>query len=130
MTGDQLPDHVAANRVAWDRDAPEYVASGERSWRLLPGEETWGLFGNPESEIGMLPDDLEGLDAIELGCGTAYGSAWLARRGARPEFHLPHGEWNRLFRESGFEIEALVEPRAPEGSTTSYAWAPYPWARR
>ena len=32
----------------------------------------------------MLPDDLAGLDAIELGCGTAYVSAWMARRGARP----------------------------------------------
>jgi SAM-dependent methyltransferase len=32
----------------------------------------------------VLPEDLEGLDAIELGCGTAYVSAWLARRGARP----------------------------------------------
>ena len=31
----------------------------------------------------MLPDDLAGKDAIELGCGTAYVSAWLARRGAR-----------------------------------------------
>jgi SAM-dependent methyltransferase len=27
---------------------------------------------------------LAGLDCIELGCGTAYVSAWLARRGARP----------------------------------------------
>jgi cyclopropane fatty-acyl-phospholipid synthase-like methyltransferase len=32
----------------------------------------------------MLPDELDGLDAIELGCGTAYGSARLARRGASP----------------------------------------------
>jgi SAM-dependent methyltransferase len=29
-------------------------------------------------------DDVDGLDAIELGCGTGYVSAWLARRGARP----------------------------------------------
>ena len=28
--------------------------------------------------------DVDGLDVIELGCGTAYWSAWLARRGARP----------------------------------------------
>ena len=28
--------------------------------------------------------DVAGLDVIELGCGTAYVSAWLARRGARP----------------------------------------------
>jgi SAM-dependent methyltransferase len=32
----------------------------------------------------MLPADVAGLDAIELGCGTGYVSAWLARRGARP----------------------------------------------
>jgi SAM-dependent methyltransferase len=38
----------------------------------------------PESELGLLPSDMTGLDAVELGCGTAYVSAWLARRGARP----------------------------------------------
>jgi SAM-dependent methyltransferase len=80
---DDLPQHVAANRAAWDDDAVNYVGSGERSWRLGPGEERWGLFGIPEAQVRMLPDDLEGRDAIELGCGTAYVSAWMARRGAR-----------------------------------------------
>ena len=42
------------------------------------------MFGIPESEVGLLPADLAGRDAIELGCGTAYVSAWLARRGASP----------------------------------------------
>ena len=28
--------------------------------------------------------DVDGLDVVELGCGTGYFSAWLARRGARP----------------------------------------------
>ena len=28
--------------------------------------------------------DVSGLDVVELGCGTAYISAWLAKRGARP----------------------------------------------
>jgi SAM-dependent methyltransferase len=32
----------------------------------------------------MLPPSVDGLDVIELGCGTAYVSSWLARRGARP----------------------------------------------
>ncbi len=32
----------------------------------------------------MLPDDLAGMQAIELGCGTGYVSAWMARRGAHP----------------------------------------------
>jgi SAM-dependent methyltransferase len=82
--GGELPEHVAANREAWDRWAADYVAAGEREWALRPGQETWGIFSLPESAVGMLPDDLEGLDTIELGCGTAYVSAWLARRGARP----------------------------------------------
>jgi len=237
---------VAANRAAWDTYAPDYVAAGEREWARLPGEETWGIFGIPEAEIGMLPDDLAGHDAIELGCGTAYVSAWLARRGARPvgidnspkqletaarlqrehgldfplhlgnaervpypdasfdfaiseygavlwadpyawvpeaarllrpggrlhvltngllvqltapmdaeapvgetllrplfgmhriqwdgetsyEFHLSHGEWIRLFREHGFEVEALVEPRVPADATSTYSFVPHAWARQ
>jgi hypothetical protein len=32
-----------------------------------------------------------------------------------PDFDLPHGELLRLLRETGFEVEALHEPRAPEG---------------
>ena len=30
------------------------------------------------------------------------------------EFHLPHGEWIRLLRSHGFEVEALHELRAPD----------------
>jgi SAM-dependent methyltransferase len=81
---DDLPEHVARNRTAWDEWAPEYVANGERSWRLERGDETWGVWGIPEHEVRLLPDDLAGKDTIELGCGTGYVSAWLARRGARP----------------------------------------------
>jgi SAM-dependent methyltransferase len=44
---------------------------------------TWGLWAVPESELRVL-GDVAGLDVVELGCGTAYVSAWLARRGARP----------------------------------------------
>jgi SAM-dependent methyltransferase len=248
--GETLPEHVARNRAAWDDDAVNYVEPGERAWALRLGEETWGLFGHPEAELRMFPDDLAGRDAIELGCGTAYVSAWMARRGARPvgidnsarqletaarlqrehglsfplvhgnaervpypdasfdfaiseygavlwadpeawvpeaarllrpggrlhvltnhllamlvtaedaaeddpltdrlvrdqfrpagartewpgepgvEFHPAHGEWIRVFRGAGFEIEALLEPQVPEGSTTSYRWASYAWARR
>src|ERR687890_1088015 len=75
-------DHVAQNRVAWDRMAADYVEGGRRNW--VSAEITWGIFDVPESRIGMLPPDLAGLDTVELGCGTAYVSAWLARRGARP----------------------------------------------
>jgi SAM-dependent methyltransferase len=79
-----LPDHVQRNRAAWDEWAPDFVANGERSWRIQPGDEKWGIWDIPERDVRILPDDLAGKDAIELGCGTGYISAWLARRGARP----------------------------------------------
>ena len=77
-----LPDHVVRNRVHWDERAPEYVAEGRRNWESE--EPLWGIFAVPESQVGLLPRELDGRDAIELGCGTGYVSAWLARRGARP----------------------------------------------
>src|SRR5258705_9775194 len=86
MTGlpETLPDHVRRNREAWDAWAVDFVANGERSWGLSPGDEKWGIWDIPERDVHLLPDDLAGKDTIELGCGPAYLSAWLARRGARP----------------------------------------------
>src|SRR3954467_11803550 len=78
----ELPEHVRRNREAWDSTAHEYVDPGRRNWAA--DAVTWGIWDVPEADVGMLPGDLAGLDTIELGCGTAYVSAWLARRGARP----------------------------------------------
>jgi SAM-dependent methyltransferase len=77
-----LPDYVVRNRSHWDGWAKEYEDAGRRNWAAA--EPSWGIWGVPESQVGMLPSELEELDAIELGCGTGYVSAWLARRGARP----------------------------------------------
>lgn len=72
--------HVDVNRALWDGDAPNWVERGRAAW--ASEEPSWGTFGGiPDSDVGLLPD-VDGLDAIELGCGTAYVSAWLARRGA------------------------------------------------
>jgi len=76
-----LPEHVRRNRAHWDQLAPGYVAAGERGWS--GNAPAWGIWQVPESEVGMIPDGIAGMDAIELGCGTAYVSSWLARRGAR-----------------------------------------------
>jgi SAM-dependent methyltransferase len=193
-----------------------------------------------------LPDQISGQDAIELGCGTAYISAWLSRRGARVvaidnseaqldtarrlqqqyslyfplihgnaetipypdasfdfafseygaclwsdphlwvpeaarllrpggrlvfltnsflltlcvpdeddasaaeqllrpafgmhcvewpgnpsvEFHLSHGDWIRLLRRSGFEVEDLAEIRPAAGATSCYPFVTAEWARK
>jgi SAM-dependent methyltransferase len=81
MTEEALPEHVARNRAAWDTYAADYAEPGRRNWKA--SEPRWGIWGIAESALRLLPESLEGKDAIELGCGTAYVSAWLARRGAR-----------------------------------------------
>lgn len=240
----ELPEHVRRNRELWDDWAKTYVASGERRW--AQDTPTWGIWSVPESQARMLPDGLAGKDAIELGCGTAYVSAWLARRGARVvgidnseaqlatarrlqrqygldfpllhgnaeavpypnasfdfaiseygaclwadpqrwvpeaarllrpggrlvflvnsfvlmlcmppeddvaatdrllrpafgmyrvewpgdsgvEFHLSHGDWIRLLRRSGFEVDDLVELRPSENATTRYPFVTLEWARQ
>ena len=53
--------------------------------------------------------------------GHAPGSSWPDERGS-VEFHLAHGDWIRLLRANGFEVDDLVEIQAPEGATTSYEW--------
>ncbi len=239
-----LPEHVLRNRAMWDDWAQKFVASGERGW--AQDTPAWGIWQVSESEVRMLPDNLSGKDVIELGCGTAYVSSWLARRGARVvaidnsqaqlataerlqrqygldfplihgnaetvaypdasfdfaiseygaclwadphrwipeaarllrpggrlnfltnsflltlcmpaedgvaatdrllrpafgmyrvewptdpgvEFHLSHGDWIRVLRRSGFEIEDLVEIRPPEGATTRYPFVTLEWSRQ
>ncbi|HWF52412.1 MAG TPA: class I SAM-dependent methyltransferase [Solirubrobacteraceae bacterium] len=76
------PDYVTRNRDAWDTWAPDWAERGRANW--AQDEPSWGEWSVPESQLHLLPDDVEGLDVIELGCGTGYVSSWLARRGARP----------------------------------------------
>ena len=239
-----LPDYVVRNRAYWDGRAHEWVAAAERNWKQE--DPDWGVWSVPETDLHMIPDDVDGLDIIELGCGTAYVSAWLARRGANPvgidnsekqlatarrlqrehgldfpllhgnaesvprpdasfdfaiseygaslwadpqrwvpeasrllrpggqlvflvnsflltlcmpaedgvaatdrllrpafgmyriewpgdlgvEFHLSHGDWIRLLRRSGFEVEDLIEIRPPAEASTRYPFVTLEWARQ
>src|SRR6185312_7169696 len=76
------PDSVAVNRAVWTRSNAEYTdAQAAGAWAR--DDLLWGVWHRPESELRVLPDDVAGLDVIELGCGTAYMSAWFARHGAR-----------------------------------------------
>jgi SAM-dependent methyltransferase len=75
-------EDLQRNVEIWTQMNVEYTGPAAReSW--AQSEITWGNWAVPESEVGVL-GDVDGLDVVELGCGTAYFSAWLARRGARP----------------------------------------------
>jgi len=72
--------YVESNRESWDKRSAEYAAYGRREWARE--EPVWGIWHLPEGDLRALPE-VAGRDVVELGCGTAYWSAWLARRGAR-----------------------------------------------
>src|SRR6202012_3149259 len=120
-----------------------YVKEGRHNWESE--EPSWGIFSVPESEVGMLPREIDGRDSIELGCGTRYVSAWLARRGARPvgidnseaqlasartfqtefgiEFPLLHGDAERVpYPDASFDL-AISEYGASIWCDP-YAWIP------
>lgn len=76
------PDYVARNRAAWDRWAPAHLAGGRMAWRAR--DLRWGIWNIPESKMRLMQGLEPNTDVIELGCGTAEVSAWLARQGMRP----------------------------------------------
>lgn len=103
------------NRDVWTKTNAEYTDQKAReSW--AKDEIDWGIFSGPESELNTL-GDVEGKDVIELGCGTAYFGAWLARRGARvvgvdiTPAQLETAR--RLQQETGLEME-FVEASAED----------------
>jgi SAM-dependent methyltransferase len=80
VTGDD--DYVQRNVAMWQTRHDDQVRLARSRW--ADEEPSWGIFAIPESQARLLPEDVAGLDVVELGCGTAYVSSWLARRGARP----------------------------------------------
>jgi SAM-dependent methyltransferase len=109
------PDSVGINREVWTRSNEQWGDKNAlATWQA--DEISWGTWAVPESHVHALPDDLAGIDVVELGCGVAYFSAWLARRGARPVGVDPTPAQletaRRCMRETGIEfplVEAYAE---------------------
>jgi SAM-dependent methyltransferase len=70
-----------SNVRLWTQSNAEYTdENAESNWA---SDISWGIWAVDEKELRVL-GEVAGLDVVELGCGTAYFSAWLAKRGARP----------------------------------------------
>jgi SAM-dependent methyltransferase len=141
MSSSDVPEYVAQNVANWTKANAEYTdARAAEAW--AQDEIRWGVWQIPESALNVLPD-VAGLDVVELGCGTAYFSAWLAKRGARPVGVDPTPAQletaRRLQRETGIDfplVEAVGEDvPLPDASFDLVAseygaslWAdPYKW---
>ena len=78
------PDYLAHTRAAWGEMSKDFFEPGRRAWES--SEITWGIWNLKESEVEALGDLswFMGKKTLELGCGTGYISAWLAKLGAIP----------------------------------------------
>jgi len=129
------------NVALWTRINADYTdAPCAKAWAR--DDIVWGMYHVPESELNVL-GDVAGLDAVELGCGTAYVSAWLAKRGARVVGVDPTAAQletaRRMMRETGIEFPLVEAPGEsvplPDASFDlvhsehgAAAWAdPYKW---
>jgi SAM-dependent methyltransferase len=71
---------IERNRRLWAQVNAD-VTDGDAAERWASDRIAWGLTGTPEESLGVL-GDLDGRHVLDLGCGTGYLSASLARRGA------------------------------------------------
>jgi SAM-dependent methyltransferase len=73
-----------ANRAWWDADADDYLA--EHGADIGEVDFLWCPEGVREADARLLgePADLVGRRVLEVGCGSAPCSRWLATRGAHP----------------------------------------------
>jgi SAM-dependent methyltransferase len=79
---ESVEDYVAVNRELWTRTNVQWTDKQALGAWQNP-DLWWGVWHIPETDVHALPENVAGLDIVELGCGTAYVAAKLARRGAR-----------------------------------------------
>jgi SAM-dependent methyltransferase len=77
---DVRASEIALNRALWSVMNERFTDAAAGEMWVRP-EVVWGLFAVRERDLGVL-GDVRGLDVLEVACGTAYFSAWLARQGA------------------------------------------------
>ena len=133
----------ALNRALWAVMNERFTDTAAEELWLRPGM-VWGLFATPERELGVL-GPVDGLDVVELACGTAYFSAWLARAGARtvavdlsheqlmtarrmqiqvgPVFPLVQGDGERVPLASG-QYDAVVSEHGAAAWCDPEQWLP------
>lgn len=73
-------DYLTINKDIWNDDAANWKGFAHSRWALEA--PLWGTWSNTEANLKMLPADMTGMQAIELGCGTGYVAYWMHKRGA------------------------------------------------
>ena len=115
---------IWADPYRWIPEAARLLRPGGRL--IFLGNSTLLMLCVP-SEDGTPADDRLLRDQFGM-----HRFVWPDDDDPTVEFHLTHGDWIRLFRANGLEVEDLIELQAPPGAMTSttYDFVTAEWARR
>jgi len=123
-------DLVVADHGA-NRFADPYLWVPE-SARVLRYRGVLAFSGGTAFEVVCLNDETDTWDAmLHRPYFGLHKRVFDDEDGIVVEFELGYGDWIRLFRRSGFVVEALVEVQPPEGAISTYrSEEETEWARR
>lgn len=133
-------EHLPFANASFDLAVSEYGASiwcdpyawiPEAARVLRPGGQLVFLVNGVLSALCSSPDDTIDVPVSECMKRPLFGMhrfEWPDDESV--EFHLPHGEMIRVLRESGFEVEQLIEPRPAPDATATVDSVPLAWARQ
>ena len=93
---------VLANRRWWDAEADDYHR--EHGEFLGVADFVWCPENLREQDAHLLGADLRGKRVLEVGCGAAMCSRWLAGRGARPVATDQADAQHLPLRDASFDI--------------------------
>lgn len=95
---------------------------------LRPGGRLAFLVNSELLALGMPPeDDVAATDRL---LRPTFGLHRIDWPDGSTNFYLPHQEWIRLLRRSGFEIEDLMQLRPAADATMRYPFVTLEWARQ
>ncbi len=78
----------------------------------------------------MQEDDSAATDRLRRSYFGLHRMEWPNDDPPAVDFHLGYGDWIRLLRANGFDVEDLLEVRPPAGATTRYPFVTGDWARQ
>ena len=110
--------------------ADPYLWVREAARLLRPGGELVFLV-NGRLAMLCVPDEAEILPLVDRLLRPTFGLRFIAWQSDESvTFTLDHGEWIRLLRTNGFEVEDLIELQAPaDYDEIAFNWLAPDWAR-
>ena len=82
------------------------------------------------TDNGLDPPEGQWTDTLQRSYFSAYRTLWNEDGSDGIEFHLPPGEWIKLFRSQDLVIDAMLELGAPANAHSPFSYASSEWGEQ